>query len=255
MIGISTANRKPFADGLTAGSGSNPRPGGYPPRAGFRPSTSIEPNLARGAGDALYTRNSILSQRLRSIGYLKAHDLITSPAYIVSQRRPRNSRTRAHGATQLWQTDFTYLEDHGVGLVLSLHRARPLLALHCRLEALRKMKAQDVTATLDLALAASGLDQMTVSFTDPGCCRIMSRHMSRAISQSGSDQQKMEHVRGAPYHPQTQGKIERWHQTLKNCILLEHFYLPGDLERPGRRLRRGLQPCPLSREPRQSHSG
>ena len=41
----------------------------------------------------------------------------------------------------------------------------------------------------------------------------------------------MEHVRGAPYHPQTQGKIERWHQTLKNRILLEHYYLPGDLER------------------------
>ena len=33
-----------------------------------------------------------------------------------------------------------------------------------------------------------------------------------------------------PYHPQTQGKIERWHQTLKNRILLEHYYLPGDLE-------------------------
>ena len=35
------------------------------------------------------------------------------------------------------------------------------------------------------------------------------------------DRQEMEHVRGAPYHPQTQGKIERWHQTLKNRILLE----------------------------------
>ena len=41
----------------------------------------------------------------------------------------------------------------------------------------------------------------------------------------------MEHVRGAPYHPQTQGKIERWHQTLKNRILLDNYYLPGDLER------------------------
>ena len=34
------------------------------------------------------------------------------------------------------------------------------------------------------------------------------------------------HVRGAPCHPQTQGKIERWHQTLKNRILLENYYLP-----------------------------
>src|SRR5271168_1339795 len=92
------------------------------------------------------------------------------------------------------------------------------------------MKAKDVTATLDLALAASGLDQMTVV------------HRPRLLSDNGAsyvaadlaqwlDRQEMEHVRGAPYHPQTQGKIERWHQTLKNRILLEHYYLPGDLER------------------------
>ena len=41
----------------------------------------------------------------------------------------------------------------------------------------------------------------------------------------------MEQVRGAPYHPQTQGKIERWHQTMKNRVLLEHYFLPGDLKR------------------------
>ena len=41
----------------------------------------------------------------------------------------------------------------------------------------------------------------------------------------------MDHIRGAPCHPQTQGKIERWHQTLKNRLLLEHYYLPGELER------------------------
>ena len=40
----------------------------------------------------------------------------------------------------------------------------------------------------------------------------------------------MGHGRGAPNHPQTEGKIERWHQTLKNRILLENYYLPGDLK-------------------------
>jgi hypothetical protein len=40
----------------------------------------------------------------------------------------------------------------------------------------------------------------------------------------------MEHTRGAPYHPMTQGKIGRWHQALKNRIPLEDYYLPGDLE-------------------------
>jgi transposase InsO family protein len=40
-------------------------------------------------------------------------------------------------------------------------------------------------------------------------------------------QHGIQHVRGAPAHPQTQGKIERWHQTMKNRILLENYYLPG----------------------------
>lgn len=31
-------------------------------------------------------------------------------------------------------------------------------------------------------------------------------------------------------HPQTDGKIERWHQTVKNHILLENCYLAGDLQ-------------------------
>jgi RNA-directed DNA polymerase len=91
------------------------------------------------------------------------------------------------------------------------------------------MCASDVTATLDHALAASGLDRATVM------------HRPRLLSDNGSsyvasdlaawlEDKDMEHVRGAPYHPQTQGKIERWHQTLKNRILLDNYYLPGDLE-------------------------
>jgi putative transposase len=92
------------------------------------------------------------------------------------------------------------------------------------------MKADDVTATLALALAASELDRATVV------------HQPRLLTDNGAsyiatdlaqwlDGQGMEHVRGAPYHPQIQGKIERWNQTLKNRILLESYYLPGDLER------------------------
>jgi len=91
------------------------------------------------------------------------------------------------------------------------------------------LRAEDVTNTLDLALQASGCDQVHVV------------HKPRLLSDNGSSyvsgdlaewlQDKgMQHSRGAPYHPQTQGKIERWHQTLKNRILLENYFLPGDLE-------------------------
>ena len=56
-------------------------------------------------------------------------------------------------------------------------------------------------------------------------------HKPRLLSDNGSSdisgdlakwlgEARMHHVRGAPCHPQTQ--IERWHQTLKNRILLEN---------------------------------
>ena len=40
----------------------------------------------------------------------------------------------------------------------------------------------------------------------------------------------MSHVRGKPNHPQTQGKIERYHRSMKNVVKLENYFLPGDLE-------------------------
>jgi len=158
---------------------------------------------------------------------LKSYDLITSPAYVVLSAADefKDKTTRPN---QLWQTDFTYLKVIGWGwFYLSTildDYSRYIIAW----KLCTTMKAEDVTDTLDLALQASGCDQVTVL------------HKPRLLSDNGSsyisgelaewlEQQKMEHVRGAPYHPQTQGKIERWHQTLKNRILLENYYLPGDL--------------------------
>ena len=95
------------------------------------------------------------------------------------------------------------------------------------------MRAQDVTDTLELALEASGCDQATVVHKP----RLLSDNRPSYVAGELADylaEKDMRHVRGAPFHPQTQGKIERQkqmgHQTLKNCILLENYFLPGDLE-------------------------
>jgi transposase InsO family protein len=40
----------------------------------------------------------------------------------------------------------------------------------------------------------------------------------------------MDHTRGRPFHPMTQGKIERYHRSMKNIILLDNYYLPMELE-------------------------
>ena len=160
---------------------------------------------------------------------LKAHDLIASPAYIVI-KAAEEFQDKTTAPNQLWQTDFTYLKIMGWGWYYLSTVLDDFSRFIVAWKLCATMKARDVTATLDLALAASGLEQMTVV------------HRPRLLSDNGASyvaedlavwltRQKIEHVRGAPYHPQTQGKIERWHQTLKNRILLEHYYLPGDLER------------------------
>ena len=89
------------------------------------------------------------------------------------------------------------------------------------------MRTADVTATLEQALTFAGLEhaaQPPKLLSDNGASYI-SGDLAGWL-----EKRNMAHIRGAPFHPQTQGKIERWHQTLKNRILLEHAYLPGDLE-------------------------
>lgn len=158
---------------------------------------------------------------------LKSYDLITSPAYVVLSAADefKDKTTRPN---QLWQTDFTYLKVIGWGwFYLSTildDYSRYIIAW----KLCTTMKTEDVTDTLDLALQASGCDQATVLHKP----RLLSDNGSSYISGELADwleDQQMDHVRGAPYHPQTQGKIERWHQTLKNRILLENHYLPGAL--------------------------
>lgn len=39
----------------------------------------------------------------------------------------------------------------------------------------------------------------------------------------------MKQIHGKPMHPQTQGKIERYHRTMKNVVKLNHFYHPEEL--------------------------
>ena len=159
---------------------------------------------------------------------LKAHDLITSPAFVVIKAADQ-FKHKTTAPNQLWQTDFTYLKVIGWGWFYLSTILDDFSRYIIAWKLCTTMKAEDVTATLELALKASGCDQATIV------------HKPRLLSDNGSsyiagglaewlDDRNMEHVRGAPYHPQTQGKIERWHQTLKNRILLENYFLPGDLE-------------------------
>jgi putative transposase len=160
---------------------------------------------------------------------LKAHDLITSPAFVVIKAADE-FKDKTTAPNQMWQTDFTYFKIIGWGWVYLSTVLDDFSRYIIAWKLCTTMRAEDVTDTLELALTASGCDSARVL------------HKPRLLSDNGPsyiaaelaewiDANGMSHVRGAPLHPQTQGKIERWHQTLKNRILLKNYFLPGDLER------------------------
>ncbi len=160
---------------------------------------------------------------------LKACDLVTSPAYVVLSARDRfpHPTRRVH---ELWQTDFTYFRVTGWGwyylsTVLDDY-SRYIIAW----KLFATMSAGDVKATLDLAVARSGVSGVQVKcrprlLSDNGPC-YLSKELAQYLEKQGLD-----HTRSAPYHPMTQGKIERYHRSLKNLINLEPHYFPGELER------------------------
>ena len=159
---------------------------------------------------------------------LKAHDLVTSPQFIVMSAADvfQNPTRYVH---ELWQTDFTYFRVVGWGwyFLSTVLDDYSRYIISWRLTT--TMAASDVTDTLKDALEATGLSEARVHhkprlLSDNGPC-----YISKELREWLQDQD-MKHTRGAPYHPMTQGKIERYHRSMKNVVKLENYYFPWELE-------------------------
>jgi putative transposase len=159
---------------------------------------------------------------------LKGYDLIQSPAFeLVSAKEKFEQPTKR--VNELWQTDFTQFKVLNWGwYYLSTvidDYSRYILAWKLA----PTMGEKDVEETLEQALKKTGLEKARV------------RHRPRLLSDNGPaylskdlkkylNRKNIEHIRGRPYHPQTQGKIERWHRSLKNVVKLQNYYSPSELE-------------------------
>ena len=91
------------------------------------------------------------------------------------------------------------------------------------------MKAEDVKKTLELAIVRTGVKHVHVYhrpklLSDNGPCFISSELKDYL------NQHDLKHIRTGTYHPMTQGKIERYHRSMKNLILLDNYYSPAELE-------------------------
>ncbi|ALC11151.1 putative transposase [Sphingopyxis sp. 113P3] len=92
---------------------------------------------------------------------LKAHDLITSPAYVVIKAADQ-FHTKTTRPNEMWQTDFTYFKIIGWGWMYLSTVLDDFSRYIIAWKLCTNMRAEDVTETLDLALAASGCDSATV---------------------------------------------------------------------------------------------
>ena len=156
---------------------------------------------------------------------LKAKGLITSPTHILIQAADRfkDPPARVH---ELWQTDFTYLKVIHWGwyylTTILDDYSRYIIAW----ELCRNMCSEDAKRIVKKALDKTGipLENRPRLLSDNGSCYI-SGDLKEYL-----DEEDIKHVRGKPNHPQTQGKIERYHRSMKNIIRLENYHSPKQLE-------------------------
>jgi len=134
---------------------------------------------------------------------LKGFDLISSPVFqMVSAKDKYEKPTKR--VNELWQTDFTYMRVIGWGwyylsTVLDDYSRYILAWKLCK-----TMGARDVEDTLEIAQAKTDLDRVKVRhrprlLLDNGPC-YLSGELKKYLKRKDID-----HIRGAPYHPMTQG--------------------------------------------------
>lgn len=157
---------------------------------------------------------------------LKRRGLITSPTHIV-MRADNEFKDKTTRVNQMWQTDFTYFKIIGWGWYYLSTILDDYSRYIISWELCNNMTSDDAQRSIENALQRTGLKNNNPPrlLSDNGSCYI-SNNLGEYLGSVG-----MDHVRGAPNHPQTQGKIERYHRSMKNIIKLEHYYSPEELKR------------------------
>lgn len=155
---------------------------------------------------------------------LKKAGLITAPAHIVLSAADEFT-SKTHRVNEMWQTDFTYFRiiDWGwyyLSTILDDY-SRYILSWDLR----GRMTSGDVIPSVEQALQFAGLSRDTAPrlLSDNGKC-YLSTELKRFLADKG-----IKPVNGKPCHPQTQGKIERYHRTMKNVVKLDNYYSLQDL--------------------------
>lgn len=146
---------------------------------------------------------------------LKDANLIAT--YNPPKKPLKKHEIKADGPNQVWRTDITYIPlTNGHGYLISVLDSYSRYIIHAEL--LPTMTTRDVKKILDKALAKAALitsKNKPVLVSDNGT-QLVSKSFKKFLKDLG-----IKHIRTAYRHPESNGRIEVFHKTLK----YEHVYL------------------------------
>jgi len=156
---------------------------------------------------------------------LKRAGLITAPAHIVMSASDE-FENKTKRVNEMWQTDFTYFKIIGWGWYYVPTILDDYSRFIIEWDLRTHMSSEDVKPSVDKALNFAGLTKENAPklLSDNAKC-YLSREIKEFFEIKG-----IKPINGKPFHPQTQGKIERYHRTMKNVIRLDNYYSPEDLK-------------------------
>jgi len=146
---------------------------------------------------------------------------------LVAGKEYHTKTTRPH---QMWATDASYFRVVGWGyyylVTVMDDYSRFILAWKLQ----KDMSANSLIEVIQEAVDATGMTDVPVEDRT----RLLSDNGAGYVSRTFRDYLRLVgigHILAAPYHPQTNGKLERYHQSIKREVNQVPYELPGQLER------------------------